>query len=49
MAALAGGRWVITRRYVDRSYRQGVWLTCPKAFVINDAVLRHRCVHLRVN
>ena len=22
MAALAGGRWVVTRRYVDRSHRQ---------------------------
>ena len=22
MAALAGGRWVVTRRFVDRSYRQ---------------------------
>ena len=42
MAALAGGRWVVTRRFVDRSYRQGVWLPSPKAFVINDAVLRHR-------
>ena len=42
MAALAGGRWVVTRRFVDRSYRQGAWLPSPKAFVINDAVLRHR-------
>ena len=22
MAALAGGRWVVTRRFVDRSHRQ---------------------------
>merc|ERR550532_3391441 len=42
MAALAGGRWVVTRRFVDRSYRQGFWLPSPKAFVINDAVLQHR-------
>ena len=42
MAALAGGRWVVTRRFVDRSYRQGAWLPSPKPFVINDAVLRHR-------
>ena len=42
MAALAGGRWVVTRRFVDRSYRQGGWLPSPKAFVVNDAVLHHR-------
>ena len=90
MAALAGGRWVVTRRFVDRSHRQvgvhshlgflwlvilvsidcfgvvfvvklvfllinvlylchtcisiaqGYWLSSPKPFVVNDAVLQHR-------
>jgi len=42
MAALAGGRWVVTRRFVDRSYRQGSWIASPRPYVVNDAVLSHR-------
>ena len=41
LAALAAGRWVVTRRYVDRSHKAGEWAN-PQAFVCNRIVLTHR-------
>jgi hypothetical protein len=41
LAALAAGRWVVTRRYVDRSHKNGEW-SSPRAFVCNDLVLKHQ-------
>ena len=42
MAGLAGGRWVLTRRYLDKSHRKGSWLTSPGVFTVSEAVSRHR-------
>ena len=42
MAAVAAGRWVVTRRFVDRSHRAGRWLApAPFAFP-REQVLRWR-------
>ena len=42
MAGLAGGRWVLTRRYLDKCSARGSWLSSPAVFTINEAVSRHR-------
>ena len=42
MAGLAGGRWVLTRRYVDKCVRRGSWLPSPALFITSEAVVRHR-------
>ena len=41
MAGLVGGRWVITKRFVERSFQKGCWAN-TKAFVCDQAVLSHR-------
>ena len=42
MAALAAGRWVLTKRFIDKSAKKGEWITQPRLFVPNEAVLRNR-------
>ena len=42
MAGLAAGRWVLTRRFVEKCVRRGDWLPSPALFITNDAVVRHR-------
>ena len=44
MAGLAAGRWVLTRRYVDKCARRGAWLPSPALFITSEAVVRHRRV-----
>ena len=41
MAGLVGGRWVITKRFVERSFQKGCWAN-TKAFVCDETVLSHR-------
>ena len=49
MAALAAGRWVLTKRFIDKSAKKGEWITQPRLFVPNEAVLRNRWVELLCN
>jgi hypothetical protein len=44
LTALAAGRWVVTRRYVDRSHKTGEWAN-PRGFVCHPLVLTHRERH----
>ena len=46
MAALAAGRWVLTKRFIEKSAKKGEWITQPRLFVPNEAVLRNRYVLL---
>ena len=41
MAGLVAGRWVVTKRFVERSYQKGAWAN-TKAFVCDESVLNHR-------
>ena len=41
LGALAAGRWVVTRRFVDRSAAAGAWKD-PRAFVAHDSILESR-------
>ena len=41
MGGLVSGAWVVTRRYIEASYKAGAWAN-PKAYVCDDLVLRHR-------
>jgi hypothetical protein len=41
LTALAAGRWVVTRRFVDRSHKNNDWAN-PRAFVCDQLVLTHR-------
>ena len=49
MAGLAAGRWVLTRRYVDKCARRGAWLPSPALFITSEAVVRHRRVWHQVS
>ena len=40
MAGLAGGRWVLTKRYIDKCSKRGSWLPSPALFITSDAVIR---------
>ena len=42
MAALAAGRWVVTKRYVEKSFKQGSWITSLQKFVYSPRVLERR-------
>ena len=42
MAGLAAGRWVLTRRFLDKSQRKGTWVTNPGLFTVSETVSRHR-------
>ena len=42
MAGLAGGRWVLTRRFLDKSERRGSWADSPGLFAVSETVFRHR-------
>ena len=44
MAALAAGRWVLTKRFIDKSAKKGEWITQPKLFAPCEAVLRNRYI-----
>ena len=33
MAGMAAGRWVVTKRYVEKSYKAGTWLNTESAYV----------------
>lgn len=41
MGAMAAGRWVITKRFVEKSVKNEGWVKA-RAYVIDDAVLHHR-------
>lgn len=41
LACLASGGWVVTKRFVEKSYRNGTWSN-TKAFISHDNVLVHR-------
>ena len=30
MAAIAGGQWVVTKRYIEKSHKAGGWLSPAK-------------------
>ena len=49
MAGLAAGRWVLTRRYVDKCARRGAWLPSPALFITSEAVVRQRRVWHQVS
>ena len=42
MAGLAGGRWVLTKRWMDKCVRRGSWLPSPALYITSEAVIRHR-------
>ena len=42
MAGLAGGRWVLTKRWVDKCVKLGSWVPSPALFITSEAVIRHR-------
>jgi len=42
MAGIAAGRWVLTKRYVQKSYKNKEWIETPKLFAPNDAVITSR-------
>ena len=42
MAGLAGGRWVLTKRWVDKCVKLGSWVPSPALFITSEAVVRHR-------
>ena len=42
MAGLAGGRWVLTKRWVDKCVKLGSWVQSPALFITSEAVIRHR-------
>ena len=43
MAGLAAGRWVVTRRWVEKSARAGCWLSQPRLYTFpRQAVLDSR-------
>ena len=41
MGALAAGKWVVTNRFVNKSYVQSQWKKA-RPYVSNDVVLYHR-------
>ena len=41
MGGLVSGAWVVTKRYIEASYKAGAWAN-TKAYVCDDLVLRHR-------
>ena len=42
MAGLAGGRWVLTKRWVDKCVKLGSWVSSPALYITSEAVVRHR-------
>ncbi|XP_023342474.1 uncharacterized protein LOC111712162 [Eurytemora carolleeae] len=41
LAGLACGRWIVTRRYIDRCFKNGSWIN-TKPFICDQSVLCHR-------
>jgi len=42
MAGIAAGRWVLTKRYVEKSFKAKEWIQAPRLFAPSDAVIRNR-------
>ena len=41
MGGLVSGAWVVTRRFVDVSFKKGQWAN-TKAFICDDLVSKHK-------
>ena len=42
MSAIAAGWWVVTKRYVEKSFKQGSWIPSLKLFTWSPRVLERR-------
>ena len=42
MSAIAAGRWVVTKRYVEKSFKRGSWIPSLKMFTWSPRVLERR-------
>ena len=42
MAGIAAGRWVLTKRYVEKSFKAKEWIQAPRLFAPSDAIIRNR-------
>ena len=42
MDAIAAGKWVVTKRYVEKSFKQGSWIPSLRTFAWSPRVLERR-------
>lgn len=43
MAAIAAGRWVVTRRFIEKSHKNGSWQQSPHSYAFpREAVIESR-------
>merc|ERR1719153_2240731 len=47
MAAIAAGRWVVTKRYLEKSFKQGSWISSLRTFAYSPRVLERREARFR--